>query len=191
MDFLKKEELAEKLKDLEEQGFDKIHLPGGSSWDNSFCSSVIIPVYHHESKDVYFVGVPYNSSYEQSNGNNKKANETPEETALREVMEETGIRGYASDLIFLKNSSHSVPDRFDTSKTHYKNYFLLKTFTGIIFDFEGANHIDPGVAAPLLFPSRYFKEILFKNHQIALKEAVDVLMGEHIDYCYALMNLNR
>ena len=189
MNFLKKDKLIEKLEELKEEGFDIVHLPGGSSWDNSFCSSVIVPVYNKDTKEMYFVGVPYDSHYTDSNGNNKKANETPEETALRELQEECGIYGYQADLVYLPKSSYDVPDNTDADKRHYKHYFLLKNFQGSLIEFEGHNRIDYGIAAPLLFPASFFKEVLFKKQYPPLKEAVEILMAESPEYCYALMNI--
>jgi len=189
MKFLTIEELIEKMEELKEEGFDRIHLPGGSSWDNSFCASTIVFVYDPDTKDVYFAGIPYNSNYMNSNGNNKKQGETPEETAIREVLEECGVHGFKSDLLSLSKSNYSVSDINDPERRHFKYYFLLQIFSGEFFSFEGPNPIDQGVAAPLLIPSRLFKEVLFKKHLPAFQEAVEFIMAKDMDHCYALMNL--
>lgn len=187
MKFLTIEELEKKLEDLKNEGYSRIHLPGGTSKDGTYCCSDVIETYNIVTRDVYFLGVPYNPNSDQ-NGHNKRSDESIQATAVREAMEETGLIIKEENLIYLPKSSHVCPDRWTPEKPHNKHFFLVKDFSGTVFEFEGHNPIDLSIAEPLWFPARYFKKVVFENHAYAVKEAVEILMGKSKEYAYALMN---
>ena len=179
------------LNDLKTKGYDSVHLPGGTSKDGSFYSGVVVPVYNKEQKKFYFVGVPYDSHFHvgKENGHNKKLGENPEQTVIRELLEETGLQVKLQDLnqICIKKIPNNRPGR--NSEFHFKYFYLAMKFTGNLFTFEGPNPIDGETAAPILIPANIFIEVIFKGHLDAVKIAFDKLMEDNRDYAYALMNI--
>jgi len=189
LEFLSDEFLLSKIEELKLQGFDQIRLPGGSSKDESHYSGVFIYGYNPENKQVYFVGVPYNSNHwkdNRSNGHTKKLDETALETGCREVFEETGFNIEEHDLNLVFN--YSIPNRKDKLKVHTKNFYLCNYFTGNMHNFTGANLIDRETAAPLLLPLSIFKKVLYGGHQNALAQALDSLKNESLELYDALVN---
>lgn len=186
--------LVDKLELLKEQGFNQIKLPGGTSKDRKHYSGVIIFHYDSETKKTYFLGLPYNSDFhkkELDSGFDKKVEgETPEQTAIREVMEETGL------ILELKDLKELLPARKEitvkkeelTTVVHTKHFFLADSFSGTSFEFIGENPIDGETAAPLWMPADLFKKELWIGHQKALTEASKVL-SEDKDVCLSIMFL--
>ncbi len=175
------EELSEALEIFKSMGFSRIQLPGGTSKDKSFCSSAIIFLWNDEKKMFYLVCMPYNPVFHMAgdeNGHNKKLGETPQQTMLREIQEETGLFVKESDLVYLSKSKIVVPDRYDKEKTHQKHYFLVKNFSGTLFDFDGPSRIDAETAAPVLIAAHLLKDCLFPGHKSAVREAAEVLGAE-------------
>jgi len=172
------EELSEAFESLKSIGFSRIQLPGGTSKDKTFCSSAIIFVWNDEKKMFYLVCMPYNPFFHMGgdqNGHTKKLGETPEQTVLREIQEETGLFVEESDLVYLPKSETEVTDRSDKEKMHKKHYFLVKNFSGTLFDFDGPSRIDAETAAPVLIAAHLLKDCLFFNHKNAVREAAEVL----------------
>jgi len=185
--FLSNEALLLKIRELRNQGFDQIRIPGGSSKDESHYSGIFIYEYDPESKQVFFSSVPYNSNHwkqNDSNGHTKKLNETALETGCREAFEETGLHIEEEDLVLILN--YSIPDRKDNTKTHTKNFYACDNFTGNLHNFTGANLIDKETAAPLWLPLAIFKEVLYKGHQSALSDTINYLKNRTLELYDAL-----
>jgi ADP-ribose pyrophosphatase YjhB (NUDIX family) len=185
--------IKQKLEDLRAQGFDTIHLPGGTSKDGSCSSTVVIVKFF--KKEFYFVAMPYNSSA-KTNGHNKKDNESPEQIARREVMEETALSIELADLhpLFDVPVKDNRPEH--VGKIHRKYFYFADTFTGNLFEFKGPSPIDDGeTAAPVMIPASLLMKIIFKGHLEALKTAICYLMEDkenkasNKDYAYALLSL--
>jgi len=183
-------ELHERLHALKLQGFDQIKLPGGTSKDRKHYSGVVIFHYDSKTKKSYFLGLPYDSYFHQTgdeNGNTKKFGETPMQTAIRETMEESALIILEKDLQELINSRKELPDREDRTKIgHTKHFFLAKSFSGVVFNFEGQNPIDRETGAPLWIPVDLFAKILWIGHLQALKEAIQILSFDK-EICMSLM----
>lgn len=112
--FPTKEVALSLIRQFRLQGFNQIRTSGGSSYDEEYYSAVFIPQYDEESKQVFFLGLPYNSSFykdNESNGHTKKEGESPTETARREVLEETGLLVEESDLKLVYYSSVPIQKR--------------------------------------------------------------------------------
>jgi len=190
--FPTKEFVLSKIEELKILGYDCIHLPGGTAKDGSYFAGAIVYFYDEEqSKQIYFLGLPYNSSFHKENGNghNKKSGETPDQTVTRELLEETGIQVIPSDLeLILKKD---VPDnRYGMSgKFHSKYFYFVNNFTGNLFTFDGPNPIDGETAAPLLIPAELFIQVLFKGHLESLKVSIIKMMEMKREYTMALFNL--
>jgi ADP-ribose pyrophosphatase YjhB (NUDIX family) len=185
--------VLEQIKKLRVQGYDRIHLPGGTSKDGVHYAGGIVAVYDHLSKKVYFVGVPYNSSFHKGNenGHNKKLGENPEQTFVRELMEETALQTKLSDLnlIFYREKPDNRPGM--EGKLHYQYFYLVEDFTGNFWTFDGPNPIDGETAAPLFIPADLFVEVIFKGHLAAVKKAIEEMINEKEDYYWALKDLPR
>jgi len=179
--------ILSRIEELKLQGFDQVRIPGGSSKDESHYSGVFIFQYDQESKQVYFLGVPYNSNHWKDNGSNghtKKLNETYKETGCREVFEETGYNLEESDLTLILECS--VNDRKDKTKKHKKNFYACDVFTGNLHNFTGANLIDKETAAPIWIPVSIFMEVIYKGHSLALSKTVDYLKNSTLELYDAL-----
>jgi len=186
--FLDVESLLLKIKEFRSLGFDEIRIPGGSSLGEEHYSGVFIFACDHTKKQLFFLGVPYNSSF-YKNGNNsnhtKKAGELPTETARRELFEETGLLVEEGDLNLV--FSYSIPDRHDKMKMHHKNFYLTNKFLGTLSDFDTRpNPIDNETGSPLWIPASLFKGLLYKGHQQAFQSVCDSLKLESADFYYAL-----
>lgn len=192
-EFKNSEDLLFKIESLKKQGYNRIHLPGGTSKDGSFYSGVVIHKYDPETKDVYFIGIPYNTDYhiDHPSGHNKKADEKPEETAGREVQEEVGPHVHLEDLELIMDRQKPDNRPGYNGKFHYQYFYLLKKLPDgyQIPEYDEPNHIDGETTAPLWIPSGLFLKILFGGHIAAVKVAIDKLMNENRNYAYALMNL--
>lgn len=186
--FISEGYLLSKIEEFRSLGFDEIRIPGGSSLGEEHYSGVFLFVCDEASKKLFFLGVPYNSSYFKNgsgNSHTKKAGETPAETARRELFEETGLLVEEKDLNL--SYSYSVQDRHDKKKLHTKYFFLTKEFQGTLSDFAiRPNPIDNETASPLWIPASLFKDLLYRGHQAAFKKACDFLKLESADLYYAL-----
>lgn len=189
------EMIKQKLESLKNLGFTEIHLPGGTSKDGSCASSVVISKFYE--KQLFFVGVPYNPTVRTSN-NNKQFGETPEEVAIREAMEETG-------LVFTKEDLHLLIDYFvddnrisRRGEKHHKYFFIVEKFTGSLWKIDGANPISKETGEPMMLPAQLFQEVIFKGHFNVVQKAFDYLVEDHdrkaIDdknYAMALVDLSK
>lgn len=185
--FLSNEFLLSKMEELKLQGFDQIRIAGGSSKDESHYSGIFLYQYNVESKQVYFLGVPYNSSHwkkNDSNSHTKRLDETALETGCREAFEETGLHIEEEDLMLVL--SYSIQDRKDKSRLHIKNFYTCDQFTGNLHNFAGANLIDKETAAPLWLPLVIFKEVLYAGHQKALDDTIFFLKNSTLELYDAL-----
>ncbi len=191
--FEKTEDVLLKINELKHQGYDTIHIPGGTSKDGSYYAGAIVAAYDIITKEVYLLGVPYNSRFHlnSENGHNKKFGETPEQTVIRELLEETGLQANREDLTVVW--SKEVPDNRlgKSGQSHKKTVYLITKFTGNLFTFEGPNPIDGETAAPLFIPATLFVGEVFKGHLEAVYNAFDALSCESKEYAYALMSLMR
>jgi len=185
--------VLKKIKDLRVLGYDRIHLPGGTSSDGRHYAGVIVPIYDHLSKKVYFVGVPYSSNFHKENGNghNKKDGEWSGLTLIRELMEETGLHTTLYDLNFV--FSRERPDNRSgmEGKLHYQYFYIVEDFTGNLFTFDGPNPIDGETAAPLLIPADLFLDEIFRGHLDAVKMTIKELINEKEEYYWALKDLPK
>ena len=185
------EVVLSKINELKFQGYDRIHLPGGTSKDGSYYAGAIIANYNITTKEVYFLGVPYSSNFHLrgENGHNKKFGELPDLTVIREIMEETGLQTTSSDLelIFEKKISDNRPGKH--GQFHSKFFYLITEFTGNLFTFEGPNPIDGETAAPIWIPAPLFVKVVFGGHLQAVYAAIEALSLLDRDYAYALMSI--
>jgi len=184
--------ILSKINELKSQGYDRIHLPGGTSIDGSFYSGVILAKYDSITKDVYFLGVPYCSSFHLNgrSNHNKKIGEVASQAALRELFEETGIQTTPENLDLVLEKK--IPDnrsRGTLGQFHFKYFYLVTKFMGNMFNFDGPNPIDGETAAPLWIPANLFVKTIFKGHLEAVNAAIEKLMNEDRQYAHALMNL--
>jgi ADP-ribose pyrophosphatase YjhB (NUDIX family) len=182
-------QLMDKLDRLKGEGYDTIHLPGGTSKDGSFFVGGIVFQYNIEEKRFYFLGVPYNSFFKNDSNHNKIDGETPQTAIVREIMEETGLHVVEDKLklVFFKKVPDNRPYR--TESFHKKYFFLVEEFTGNLFTFEGGNPIDKETAAPIWLPAELMVDMLFKGHIHALYEGVKELSLKSREYAYSLMNI--
>lgn len=185
--------IKQMLSYLKENGYDRVHISGGTSLDGSHYGGIIGYEYDVETKEFYFVGLPYNSTFHRhgdDSSHTKKPGESPKDTAIREFFEETGLKAKPEDLIEVL--SYSVKDNRTgmEGKKHEKHFFIvdIKKCSGELASFEGPNPIDGETAAPILIPAQLFAELLFGGHQQALQKAITTL-SENRDYAFALMNL--
>ena len=185
--------ILKRLADMKLLGYDRIHIPGGTSKDGGHYSGVIIPAYDDKSKTVYFCGLPYDSNFHKrndENGHTKKAGESAMDTAIREVTEETALSIEPEDLIKLEKSSYDVPDKNNIGARHYKNFYWTRKATGHLFSFPAANPIDGETAAPIMIPADLFlskENGVFYNYRHAVLELIDIICKER-EYAFALMN---
>ncbi len=186
--------IKQMLSYLKEKGYDRIHISGGTSADGSHYGGVIGYLYDRPTKQFYFVGLPYNSTYHKSgdfdSSHTKRPGESPEETAKREFFEETGLKVEIADLvpIFDFSINDNRPER--EGKQHHKYYFMvdIEKCSGELYTFEGANPIDGETAAPILMPADLFALSLFGGHKRAFQKAIEKLCADR-DYAFALMGL--
>lgn len=191
MDFERDPEIIKnKINDLKILGYDRIHIPGGTSVDGSYYSGCVIATYDHQSRKVYFLGVPYNSSFHlKGRSANKSLGETPESTIIREVFEETGLHLFNEDLkkIFERSVRDNRPGK--SNEYHKKHFYLAVNFTGNLFDFPGPNPISGETASPLWIPAELFVKIVFGGYKQVIKLAIEDLMQLNLEFAYSLMNL--
>jgi len=179
--------IKRKISNYEKQGYDRIHIPGGTSKDGEHYSGVFLYHFDKKSKEILFLGVPYSSKFyleHKSNGHTKRSGETPKETARREVLEETGLFIEEGDLDLVLQ--YHIPNRIDKTKTHQKNFYCTNKYSGTLYSFEGPNPIDGETSSPLWIPYNLFRKVLFGGHQQALQLAVRRLRNLSADYYYAL-----
>jgi len=188
MEFPTREVALSLIRQFRLQDFDQIRTSGGSSYDEEYYSAVFIAQYDKESKQVFFLGLPYNSSFykeNESNGHTKKNGESPTETAIREGIEETGLLIKECDLKLVYHSF--VPNRKDITKNHHKYFYLVDNFQGTLFDFlDEPNPIDNETSTPIWIPASLFREVLFEGHQKSLRKAIEELKQTSVEYYYAL-----
>ncbi len=172
-------------------GFNKVHLLGGTRADGLYYSGSIVYKYDPIVKEMFFLGVPYNSNYHLTgeSGHNKKSDENPEQTAIRELMEEAGLHAFPEDLV--KVYEKTIPDNRPgkNGQFHSKYFFLVEKYTGQVFEFDGPNPIDGETAAPIWFSASMFVTVLFGGHLKPLQLAIEKLMEKNRDYAHALMNV--
>jgi ADP-ribose pyrophosphatase YjhB (NUDIX family) len=186
-------ELLEKFKT---QGYDRIDTPGGTDKDGRHYSGVFVFDYDEESKKIGFVGVPYASKHfltekgKQSSNHTKQDNETPKETARREVFEETGLKvDNLDDLIEV--FQFSVPDNLPgrpEGSVHTKYYFVVdaRKCSGELHTFEGENPIDAETMAPEIFVGSQFELIFNKKKREPLQKAFEYIRGLSYELYQAL-----
>ncbi|HLP86752.1 MAG TPA: NUDIX domain-containing protein [Candidatus Paceibacterota bacterium] len=186
------EDVLLKINELKHQGFDTIHLPGGTSKDGSFYAGAVVVAYNVANREVYILGVPYNSNFHVNggNGHNKKDGETPEQTVIRELFEETGLQIAVENLTLIW--SKDIPDNRPgkLGNLHLKRVYLVIEFNDKnFFTLEGPNPIDHETATPLWIPAPLFVKLVFKGHLAAVYSAFDYLCYHFKDYGCSLMNL--
>lgn len=191
----KVENVLEALEAFKTQGFDRIHIPGGTSKDGKHYAGVFLFYHDREEKEIYFIGVPYNSNFhktEDANGHTKKLGETPEQTAIRETQEETGLLIDKESLD--KIDHYAVPSKNNPGEMHNKHFYLTSQFRGGLFDFQGKpNNIDAETGSPIWIPLSLFSKVLFGakprpgkhgfyGHRNSLEKALLSLMADRDMY---------
>lgn len=191
--FLSNEKILSKIDQLKLIGYDQVRLPGGTSKDGSFYSGVVLLKYDPVNKSIFFLAVPYDSHYHRTGGegnNNKRSDETPLETASRELFEETGVSVSEKDIFLF--FSKDIPDNRPwkpKDSIHNRFFYVTDKFNEKnFFQFEGPNPINAETAAPIWIPAELFMKVIYYGHLDALKEAVNYLSSNRV-YAYALMNL--
>lgn len=186
--------VQEKIDERKEQGFTSLRFPGGTSKDGMFYSGVIIHKYDEETKKIYFLCVPYDEKWHRThpNGHNKRFGEKPEETATREIQEETDMHISIEDLelITKKTVEDTALENKGTGKTHIQYFYLLKNIPSNYHapEYEGRNSIDEETTAPIWIPAKLFIEVIFKKHLDVVAMAFKQLRFKNAEYAY-LMNL--
>jgi ADP-ribose pyrophosphatase YjhB (NUDIX family) len=182
--------IEQKIVDLNDSGYDRIHLPGGTAIDGSFYAGAVIAKYDFSSKEFYFLGVPYSSKFhlKGESKHNKKFGEFPQQAVIREVLEETGIQITSESLILVWEKK--VPDNRPgkLGKFHCKYVYLVNEFTGSVFTFEGPNPIDGETAAPVWIPALIFADKVFGGHKEAVGLAMEKLMAKKSEYVNPLID---
>lgn len=193
MEFLNDQDLLFKINDLKSRGYDQIRLSGGTSKDGSYFSSAVPFKYIKETKKIYFAGVPYDSTFflkKEGTTANKSSNENHEQTALRELFEETGLEGKEENLSLLFEKEKKDYREWREGQKHKQFFYLLETFDeSHFFTFDGSNPISAETAAPLWIPARLFTKVIYPGHLGILLKAVKHLKFKNAEYAYALMNL--
>lgn len=193
MEFKTEEEITNLLGNLKTEGFDRIHLPGGTSLDGSIYAGVVLAKYEPINKITYVAGMPYNSNFFRTNERVRTYKmgmyETSEETAARETLEEVGVYVKKSDLSLVWESK--TPDNRPRylGQFHCKYFYLATEFTGEGLKFEGANLSERETAAPLWIPAELFVKVIFGGHLKAVNAAIKELCMLDKKYAYSMMNL--
>ena len=190
METIKRSEaVTNKIGELHAQGYDRLHLPGGTAKDGSFyvggiCHRLI-------EKEVEILVVPYNSNFhlKGESGHNKKSGEIVEDALVRETLEETGLQIIPSALKLLIEKK--IPDNRPgkVGQFHTKYFYLVSGFTGNLFTFDGPNPIDGETAAPLWVPASMILNLIFGGHKKAVEKAMEELSLQSREYAIALMNV--
>ena len=179
--------LKSNLKEFANRGYTQIRIPGGTSKSEDHYAGAFTMHYDKQTKQLYFLGVPYNPEYYKKQGHqdHEKKDCPPQFTAVRETYEETGLISEPEDLILV--FKYDVIDRNDATKKHTRYFYTLIKFSGSVSDFGyGPNLIDPETSTPVWIPAELFKMVLYKGHQEAFKKVIDSLKGKSVDFYYAL-----
>lgn len=184
--------LSNMIKQFNAQKFDQLRIAGGTSKDMSFYAGVLPAKYYDDYKKTFFHVVPYSSQYHKNGegSNNKRLDEIPEETALRELFEETGIFTTKEKLILA--SEKFVPDnRYWMHDTmHRKQFFVTDDFdTSNIFTHAGPNKISAETMPSICVSANLLVDVLYFKHLDAMKGSVDVLILKDIKYYNSLQGI--
>jgi hypothetical protein len=188
---IENEAILNKIGMLHAQGFDRIHNAGGTTKDGLYYVGGPIYRYNLETKNIEFLGVPYNSNFytNSESGHNKRAGESPEDAFIREVLEETGLQINPDSFkeLYRKEIPDNRPGK--AGKFHTKIYYFVNEFTGNLFTFDGPNPIDAETAAPFWIPADLFIKVIFGGHKKSIEMAIDELCLKNRDYAISLMNI--
>lgn len=175
---------------FKEQGYDRIHMPGGTSVEGNHFSGVLPYWYNPEDKHVYFVGVPYASqAYKkeleiagQFPRSQKPFGESPEATACRETFEEIGVKVNPLNLTQVHYQEKDDNRNPGKGLLHRMYYFMVNIAkgSGELSSFDGPNPIDPETLAPVLFRADVYAEVLFAKHDDAFYKALGALAMDAI-----------
>ena len=161
--------LKERLAGLkEEEGFDSLHLPGGTSKDGKHSSFVVAWYYDRLLREKFLLVLPYKSLFyltEKKDITGEK--ETPLKTAVRELKEETGIHIPMKDLkLFYKSLVGSNTKKGDIHVKYFFHYTKSLGINQIPEDFfEGLGE----VSSPFFIKETLVKHCLFPGHYAALR----------------------
>jgi ADP-ribose pyrophosphatase YjhB (NUDIX family) len=178
--------------------FTQLRLPGGTSAHGEHFSAALI---YREIKDennvtgqFEFLLIPFDPEFYKGDerNTNKRSNETPIQTLIREIFEETAL---------IINSEYSkephlfeVPSRKRPGTMHSKYSYLLeygKDVTGdILFTETGINPISAETGNPVWVSQGDLFHALFKGHHIPAKELIRKdLLGKSVDAWQMLSRL--
>jgi ADP-ribose pyrophosphatase YjhB (NUDIX family) len=196
------DKLKERIHYIMNQVFDSLRFPGGTAPDGSSSSTVVCIVYDEETREFYFLVLPYNSKCKINKDKGHKK-EDPKDTARREFNEETHLEINPDDLYLL--DSFSVPDTIRKGMIHTKYVYYVDgtKVAGHLaeFVFSKVNPMDignPETGTPILIPASYLSEVLFKKHLTLVTKAIEYLLkdenGKAIEdknYANALVSINQ
>jgi len=177
---MSEKEILSQIGLLRNQGFDQIKLPGGTSKNGEHYCGLVVCFFDKENKTTYFLGLPYNSNFHKTNNENvssKVLGESPQATARRELMEETGYFVEKDDLVLIDKAKKVLGGKIPGTE-HVKYFFLVEEFNGNPFEFKGENPIDGETSAPIWIPANLFSQLLWGGHQYAFREALNLLMSD-------------
>lgn len=187
---LNRAQVEETLKFLKTMGYTEIRFPGGTDKNYNHFSGVIIYKYKPELKKMFFLIVPYNPDFyktQSENRSRKPDQENPEDTAVREVFEETGLVVPQDNLIEVEEARFIGKKNSGTGR-HTKYWFLANEFTGIPAKFEAGNLIEAETASPFWIEGSILKDNLSKKHMMAFEKGINYLASKDKNLCMALMD---
>ena len=163
--------LEERLAQSREEGFDSLHLPGGTSQNGEHSAFVFAWFYDFLLKEKFLLVLPYKSDYWKSEiffFNEIK--ESPIQTAVREFKEETGINISSKDLkLFHIINGHSNKDGENgvihtKYFFHYTKYLTLEQIPSEYYETLGE------ISSPFMIRSSLVSHYLFSGHYAAIKK---------------------
>ena len=184
-------DILKKITTHRSNNYDQIRILGGTSFNEEHYSGVFLFTYDKVTKKIYFLGVPYRSTYykdHESNEHTKLQGEAPKDTGRRETFEECGYLLEKKNMDELR--SRPVPNRNDKTKLHYRYFYFTDKFSGTLSDFGfGPNPIDGETSTALWISAKIFKEVLYRGHQASFDELVSLLRNVNIEYYDALKGI--
>ncbi len=162
--------LEERLAESREEGFDSLHLPGGTSLNGTHSAFIFAYFWDFLLQEKFLLVLPYKSDYwklEIPIITNVK--ESPAKTAVREFREETGINLLQKNIrLFHIVTCKSITDGEKGAMHtkyffHYTKYLTLKQIPNEYYEALGE------ISCPILIKSSLLKDYLYAGHYAAIK----------------------